>query len=107
MIVIPMMDRQFVKVFTSKLSRTSTANPCIHTQRFFSISAFALLSIPARLGDNSVELRRIAIRFLIGHRLFGSRSGAPQYYCDPRGVGIPETGSPTRAALRREYGTQQ
>jgi hypothetical protein len=59
MIMIAVMNRQFLQGFTRKFARTTATNPGIHFQRLCAVTLFPLLCGTPGLCDDLVEFVRV------------------------------------------------
>jgi hypothetical protein len=53
-VVVPVMDREFAKLFAAEFAAASPTNPRIHLEGLLSIGFFPLSLVSQRLGDNPV-----------------------------------------------------
>ena len=68
-IVIPMVNRQLVKIFPGELARTPPANPRVELQSPFPVIPLTLFALASRLGHDPIQLSGIRWCFLRWHLL--------------------------------------
>ena len=66
MIVIAVVDGQFLEISPGELPRATAAYPGIHLERLFAVSLFALFPHPPGIGDDPVEF------LVVGYFVFRS-----------------------------------
>ncbi len=69
MIVVPMVNRQLVKIFPGEFARTPPAYPRVELQSPFPVVPLALFAVAPRLGHDPIQLSGIRLLFLPWHLL--------------------------------------
>jgi len=54
-VVVPVVDRQFMEILPGEFPCAAATDPGIHLQRLFSVTLLTLFPVPSRFGDDPVE----------------------------------------------------